>query len=82
MHIVNILKNALNNFTSFKRKINEYTCEFNIEDLDVYCVERLVGSRTLISFKHKGKLHEFLIICNLEKHNEFVTRLSSKLKEN
>lgn len=58
--------------------IDNNECEFDIENLDVFCIE-ISDGYTLISYLLEGKLTEHYIKCSPEKHKEFVSRFRSKL---
>ena len=63
--------------------VKTFSGEFDIENNDVYGIERLPGNRTLISYYNKQDINkEFVFICPLSLHNEMVNRFKIKLKLN
>lgn len=58
-----------------------HDCEFNIEGLEVFGVERTADYRTLIGFKDsQGEHVEYYLPASPDKHAEILKRFRDKIK--
>ena len=69
----------------FKKKPEvNIDAEFDIENKQVFCVERLLNGQTVISFTMSDEegysvIHDWYIYTTNEQHQTFVNRFSEKL---
>ncbi len=54
--------------------------EFDIENLNVYAIERSSYNTSTISYCREGKISNYFLICSEEKHTELIKRIRAKLK--